>query len=146
MLFWAIVIAVLLYGSYRYVLQSVFRVAKQADQLKINRLVVRKMITHLDRDVAEEVLKKLDPKQSGPDLILLAHLVYYSNLLSGSASSIQWLQDHFESLGISIQKDVDTINFMLYSFGRLEYKPEQVIDLINKIEAHYSKLFNQSNE
>jgi hypothetical protein len=146
MLFWAIVIAILLYGLYRLFLRSFFRVAKQADQLKINRLVVRKMISHLDRDVAEEFLKKLDPKQSGPDLVLLAHLVYYSNLLSGNAFSIQWLQDHFESLGISIRKDVEMIRFMLYAFGRHEYGPEQVIDLINKIETYYSNLFNQNNE
>jgi hypothetical protein len=121
-------------------------VAKQADQLKINRLVVRKMISHLDRDVAEEFLKKLDPNQSGPDLVLLAHLVFYSNLLFGIASETQWLQEHFESLGISIQKDVDMIKFMLYAFGRLDYQPEEVIGLINKIQAYYLELFNNNNE
>lgn len=137
--------ALIIYISYRLVLGSVHRAVKQADDLKLNRMLVRTLFSQLNTDLRQSYARQLDPKKLGPDLNFLAHLVFYSRLFFGSPSELGWLKRHFESPNINIRKDEETVQIMINSFNMgPRLSRQEVLSAMQNIED--SEQFRSSYE
>ncbi|MFC0445356.1 hypothetical protein ACFOD1_07520 [Pseudidiomarina halophila] len=128
---------------YRLFTGEIRRVVEQADELRINRNLVRKLYNQLDKEFAQKFTRQLDPKQQGPDLNFLANLIYYSTLFNGTPSNLGWIKKHFESLGCEIDKSQDMAFLMITAFNmEKRTHPKALVDAITKIEE--SELYQMS--